>query len=93
MALIRVSPLDVDVRCDWFTGRPRSIRLADEKLPVLAVARVRQESAAYPAATGPRTSFEVQTPAARLVISFLHRGRRWVVDGLVAADEPLPQAA
>ncbi len=93
MALIRVSPLAIDVRCDWFTGRPRSIRLADERLPVLSVSRVRTESAAYPAQTGPSTSFEVETPTARMVIRFLHRGRRWVVDGLVTPDEPLPRAA
>ena len=93
MSLIAISPLAVDVRCDWFTGRPRAIRLADEQLPVLAVARVRQESAAYPVAIGPRTSFEVETPTARLVISFLHRSRRWVVDALVERDGPALRAA
>ncbi len=82
MSMIRVSPLEVQVRCDWFDGRPRAIRLAREELHVLAVTRVRDESAAYPAAFGPRTCFEVLTEAARLALVYRHRDRRWIVEGL-----------
>ena len=89
MAMIRVTPLEVRVRCDWFDGRPRTVRLANETLPVLAVVRVRQESAAYPVEVGPRTCFEIETPAARLALVYRHRERRWWVEGL----EPLEEQA
>ena len=35
-------------------GRPREIRWGDRTIPVTAVAAVRREKSAYPAATGPR---------------------------------------
>lgn len=89
MAMIRVSPLEVQVRCDWFDGRPRSIRLVDQDLPVLGIVRVRREASAYPAVTGPRTLFQVVTPAAALDLVFLHRERRWLVEGL----DPQPSSA
>lgn len=84
MTMIRVSPVQVQVRTDWFAGLPRSIRVAGEELPVLAVTRVRAETAAYRAAEGPRTCFEVVTEAARFALTYTHRDHRWVVDGLEA---------
>ncbi|OGN88332.1 MAG: hypothetical protein A2X23_08155 [Chloroflexi bacterium GWC2_73_18] len=82
MAMVRVSPLPVQVRCDWFDGRPRAVTLADATMPVVSVAKVRRETAAYPRATGPRTIVEVVTPTARLALSFRHRERRWVIEGI-----------
>ncbi len=82
MALIPISPVSVDVRCDPFDGRPRSIRIGPDRLPVLRLARIREESAAYPIATGPRTLFEVDTPDARLALAFGHRSRRWSVEAM-----------
>ena len=82
MSMIRVSPLEVQVRCNWFDGRPRAIRLGREALQVLAVTRVRDESAAYPAAVGPRTCFQVVTETATLDLVYRHRDRRWIVEGL-----------
>ena len=82
MAMVRITPIEVAVRCDWFDGTPRRIRIADEEMPVVAVTRVRDESAAYPADQGPRTLFEVETAALRLSLAFQHRGRRWIVDAL-----------
>ena len=82
MSMIRVSPLEVQVRCDWFDGRPRAIRLAGDELPVLAVTRVRDESAAYPVAVGPRTCFQVVTETATFELVYRHRDRRWIVEGL-----------
>jgi hypothetical protein len=32
--------------------------------------------------SGPRTLFEVDTPRARLSLTFQHRSRRWTVTGL-----------
>lgn len=82
MAMIRVAPVQVAVRTDWFDGRPKEITWGDERLPVLAVAAVRDESSAYPVVIGPRTVFEVETPRARVTLSFRHRTRRWAIEGL-----------
>ena len=43
---------------------------------------VRDEQRAYPAITGPRTLFEVDTPALRLALTYQHRSRRWTIQGL-----------
>jgi hypothetical protein len=82
MAMVRVDPVRVAVRTNWFDGRPREINWGERRLPVLAVDTVRDESSAYPVVLGPRTIFEVETPIARMTLSFRHRGRRWTIDGL-----------
>ena len=41
MAFIRVNPVEVRVRTDWFSGRPREITWGDERLPVLRLQAVR----------------------------------------------------
>ena len=82
MAFIRVDPVEVQVRTNWFNGRPREITWGDERLPITRLAAVREEAAAYPVITGPRTLFEVDTPRARLSLIFQHRSRRWTVNGL-----------
>jgi hypothetical protein len=46
---------------------------------------VRDERSAYPAITGPRTVFEVDTPTLRVALTFQHRSRRWTIDGLERA--------
>jgi hypothetical protein len=81
MAMTRVQPVEVRVRTDWWSGRPREIRWGEETLQITSIAAVRRETAAYPAETGPRTTFEVDTPEARIALSFRHRGRRWIVEG------------
>jgi hypothetical protein len=82
MAFIRVEPVEVRVRTDWFSGRPREITWRDQRLPVTRLAAVREEAAAYPVISGPRTLFEVETPSARLNLTYQHRSRRWIVTGL-----------
>jgi hypothetical protein len=82
MAFIRVDPVEVQVRTNWFDGRPREITMGNERLPVTRLAAVREEAAAYPVITGPRTLFEVDTPRARLSLVFQHRSRRWTVTAL-----------
>jgi hypothetical protein len=93
MAMVRINPMKLEVGCDWLTGRPRTVRLGGERIPVTALARVREEAAAYPAETGPRTLFEIETPPARLAVAYEHRRRRWVLQGLDADPEPLTPAA
>ncbi len=82
MAFIRVEPVPVHVRTDWFTGRPREITWGAERLIITNLAAVREEAAAYPVITGPRTLFEVETARARLSLTYQHRSRRWTVTGL-----------
>ena len=89
MAMIRVQPVAVRVRTDWFNGSPREITWGAERLPVVSVAAVRQETSAYDVTVGPRTVFEVETPRARVALVFGHRTRRWTIDGL---DEARPAA-
>jgi hypothetical protein len=82
MAFIRVEPVQVQVRTNWFSGRPREITWGRLRLPITRLAVVREEAAAYPVITGPRTLFEVDTPRARLSLAFQHRSRRWTITGL-----------
>jgi hypothetical protein len=82
MAFVRVQPVPVQVRTDWFSGRPREITLGTERLPITHLDVVREEAAAYPVITGPRTLFEVETPRARFALTYQHRSRRWTVTGL-----------
>ncbi len=90
MAFIRVEPVQVQVRTNWFSGRPREITWGEERLPITRLAVVREEAAAYPVITGPRTLFEVETPRARLSLSFQHRSRRWTVTGLDRSMPAMP---
>ena len=64
MAIVRVTPTQVEVSCGLFDGRPRSIRVAHEKVPVIEIAQIRDEIAAYPVGRGPRRIFDVRTPDA-----------------------------
>lgn len=85
MAMIRVEPMEVQVRTDWFNGRPRQIRWNARQVPVTRVLGVRDETAAFPVTVGPRTIFDVSTPVARLTLSYRHRTRRWAIEGVDAA--------
>jgi hypothetical protein len=80
--MIRVEPVQVQVRADWFDGRPREITWNTRRVPVTEVVRVREETSAFPVMVGPRTIFEVETPIARLTLSYRHRSRRWSIEGL-----------
>jgi hypothetical protein len=82
MAMVRVAPVNVAVRTDWFSGTPREITWGADRLPITRVVAVRDERSAYPAITGPRTLFEVDTASFRLALTFRHRSRRWTIDGL-----------
>lgn len=81
MAMVRVEPVQVRVRTDWFNGSPREITWGARVLPVLKVVGVREESAAFPIVSGPRTVFDVATRDARLTLCYRHRNRRWVIEG------------
>ncbi len=82
MAMIRVEPVQVQVRADWFDGRPREITWNARRVRVTEVIGVRDETSAFPVVVGPRTIFEVETPIARMTLSYRHRTRRWSIEGL-----------
>jgi len=82
MAMIRVQPVEVDVRADWFDGRPRELTWAGQRVPVERIDAIRDETAAYPVMTGPRTLFEVTTQVARFSLAFRHRSRRWTIESI-----------
>src|SRR5215213_1746723 len=82
MAMIRVEPVQVHVRTGWLDGSPREITWGDERLPITRLAAVREEAAAYPVITGPRTMFEVETARARFALTYQHRSRRWTITAL-----------
>lgn len=86
MAMVRVAPVRVQVRTGWFNGVPREITWGTERLPVTRLVAVRDERSAYPAITGPRTTFEVETRGARLALTYQHRSRRWTIEGMDALD-------
>jgi len=82
MTMIKVEPVQVRVRTGWFDGTPREITWGTERLQVTRLAAVREEAAAYPVVTGPRTLFEVETSRARLALTYMHRSRRWTITAL-----------
>ena len=88
MAMIRVEPVHVRVRTGWLDGSPREITWGDERLPVTRLTAVREEAAAFPVITGPRTMFEVETPRARLALTYQHRSRRWTITALDEERRP-----
>ncbi len=86
MAMVRVQPIRVDVRTDWFTGTPREIVVDGLRVPVTRIAAVRREVSAFPVSTGPRTVFEVVTREARVALSFRHRSRKWEIEAYERAE-------
>jgi hypothetical protein len=86
MAMIRVEPVNVQVRTSWLDGKPKELLWAGQRVAVVDVVGVRSETAAYPVIIGPRTVFEVQTPLARLTLAYRHRSRRWTIEGLDEAE-------
>lgn len=83
--MIKQAPTEVRVRCGWTDGRPHTVLVDDEQVPVISIDQVRDELAAYPADRGPRRIFDVSTPGARLRLTFERRRRRWLAEGLEAA--------
>ena len=80
MAMVRVEPVEVQVRADWFDGRPREVTLSGQRVRVLEILGVRDESSAFPVVTGPRTLFDVETADARMTLVFRHRSRKWTLE-------------
>jgi hypothetical protein len=86
MAMVRVAPVTVQVRTGRLNGLPREITWGTERMPITRLVSVRDERSAYPAITGPRTVFEVDTAEYRVALTFQHRSRRWTIDGVDGVD-------
>ena len=82
MAMTPIDPVAVRVRTDWWNGTPREISWGDQRIRVTGLVAVRDESAAFPMSLGPRTVFELETPVARVTLTYRHWSRRWTIDGL-----------
>lgn len=61
-------------------GRPREIRAGGERLTVTALEAVRDETAAYPIETGPRTVYVVSAANRHYRLVHQLRDRRWTVE-------------
>jgi hypothetical protein len=68
---------------DARSGRPRAVRIGSQRHPVTALESVRQETAAYPLETGPRTVFVVRSQQRRFRLVHLLRGGHWSAEELV----------
>jgi len=82
MAMLRVAPVQVQVRTDWRHNEPHEITWNEERIPITRLISIRDEQRAYPAITGPRTLYEVDTPTLRLGLTYQHRSRRWTIQSL-----------
>ena len=84
---------DISVSVDGSTGRPREIRAGGERFAVSALEAVRDETAAYPRKSGPRTVFIVRAEGRRYRLVHLIRDRRWTLEELDARGSGLARAA
>ena len=82
MAMVRVAPVPVQVRTNRLNGLPNEITWGGDRLPITRLVAMRDERAAYPAITGPRTLFEVDTPTLRVALMYAYRSRRWTIEAL-----------
>ena len=82
MAIIRVAPVDVEVRTDWFNGRSPRDHLGRRATPDHPRRRGPRRAFRLPGDHRPRTLFEVDTPLVRLALTYRHRSRRWLIEGL-----------
>ncbi|MGH2394150.1 MAG: hypothetical protein ACRDGH_11780 [Candidatus Limnocylindria bacterium] len=82
---MKITPVEARVRWDRRQACPTSVRIGDRKLTVTALDAVRQETAAYPANQGPRTTYLVETDAGQASLVFDARRRRWYVEALDTA--------
>jgi hypothetical protein len=83
----------VAVVVDSQTGRPREIRADGARLPITAMEAVRDETAAYPLGSGPRTVFVVRSGLRRYRLVHLLGERRWTVEELASTTTGLTRAA
>ena len=92
MAVLQMRQDDRPVMTDA-SGRPVQVLGADGPMTVDVIEAVREEVAAYPVATGPRTLFTVRAAGTRLRLIHEHRDGRWTVDVMGTERRSLASAA
>lgn len=85
MALTKIRPVPARVRWDRRHARPVSVQIGDRRLTVRGLEAVRDETAAYPTARGPRITLLLETDAGQASLVFDGRQRRWFVEALEQA--------
>jgi hypothetical protein len=89
MALVAITPVAASVDWDAQGTRPTRIRFGDREVVINRVATVRDERAAFPAASGPNLRVVVEADSGdTLELIFDVRRKRWFVDALDAAARP-----
>ncbi len=91
--MFNLIPVTTSVSVDGATGRPREIRTDGQRLPVTALESVRDETSAYPLASGPRTVFVVRAAGRRFRLIHLLDDRRWTIEDLSGRPAALASAA
>ncbi len=81
------------VSVDGASGRPRAIRSNGEQIVLTSLDAVRDETAAYPLETGPRTVFIVRAQERRYRLVHLLRDGSWTVEELAPPTVGLADAA
>lgn len=81
------------VTVDGASGRPVAIHSGRDRQLVSALEFVRDETAAYPSGSGPRTVFVVRAQDRRYRLTHLLRDRRWTVEELAPIRVGLAEAA
>jgi hypothetical protein len=92
MSILSLPSHSVAVSVDAVTGRPREIRTQGVRHAVTALDAVRDETAAYPARSGPRRVFLVRSHQRRYRLVHLVRDGRWTVEELRPGSD-VPNAA
>ena len=86
MALIKISPIEAQVRWDRHADRPSEVRWRGQHLRVTQLDAVRDERSAYPAERGPRVTFVLRTDdGGRASLVFDGRRRRWYLEAVESA--------
>ena len=74
-------------------GRPLEIRTDGQRLSVTVLESIRDETAAYPVETGPRTVFVVSAAERRYRLVHSLRTRQWMVEEITSPRPALAHAA
>lgn len=85
MAMTKITPTPARVAWDRRQDRPRSVRVGERQLVVTGIDSIRDETSAYPASSGPRVTFLIETDGGQASLVYDGRRRRWFVEALEAA--------
>lgn len=86
MALVKISPIEAQVRWNRHADRPSEVRWRGHQLRVTQIDAVRDERSAYPAERGPRVTLVLRTEdGGRASLVFDGRRGRWFLEAVERA--------